>query len=110
MLQFLSSPLVGCVEKTKDGYYAIYHAPMGWWFLPGNWCVPACTVVIQGYYHGWIGSCRSQRGKSGPCWQKIPFLSRCKEPEKYYIYPNRLGKISLPRVGVALSRFHRIEK
>lgn len=22
MLQFLSSPLVGCVEKTKDGYYA----------------------------------------------------------------------------------------
>ena len=22
MLQFLASPLVGCVEKTKDGYYA----------------------------------------------------------------------------------------
>lgn len=22
MLQFLSSPLIGCVEKAKDGYYA----------------------------------------------------------------------------------------
>ena len=22
MLQFLASPLIGCVEKTKDGYYA----------------------------------------------------------------------------------------
>ena len=23
MLEFMSSPLIGCVEKTKDGYYAI---------------------------------------------------------------------------------------
>lgn len=27
MLEFLSSPLIGCLEHTKDGYYAIESLP-----------------------------------------------------------------------------------